>query len=108
MIKLVATLCSAMLLISCSKESATTTQNAISAGAPVLEQAALDAVLNRYKDEQLIFVIAGEFDEPLVYTGGTSFLFDQSYSPAITFTFNQDGQSLSFEQQKVAVVMKRL
>ena len=62
----------------------------------------------KIKGDQLILVIAGEFEEPLVYTGGTSFLFDQSYSPAITFTFKQDGMSLIFKQEKVEVVMQRL
>ncbi|WP_102795052.1 serine hydrolase domain-containing protein [Bowmanella denitrificans] len=62
----------------------------------------------KVKDDQLILVIGGEFEEPLLYTGGTDFLFDQSYSPAITFTFKDDGQSLIFKQEKVEVVMNRI
>ena len=62
----------------------------------------------KIKDNQLILVIAGEFEQPLIYTGGTDFLFDQSYAPAITFSFSEDGQSLMFKQEKVVVEMKRL
>ena len=62
----------------------------------------------KIKGDQLVLVIGGEFEEPLIYTGGTRFLFDQSYSPAITFTFKEDGTSLIFKQEKVEVVMNRL
>jgi hypothetical protein len=44
-------------------------------------------------------VIKGEFREDLAYKGENNFLLDQSYAPAITFSFSDNGQKMIFKQQ---------
>ena len=57
-----------------------------------------DTVFEREGDK-LILVIAGEFREVLIYKGNNTFLFDQSYAPAITFIFSEDGKKFKYEQE---------
>ena len=58
-----------------------------------------DAVFEREGDK-LIHVIAGEYRSELLYEGSNTFLLDQSYAPAITITFSEDGSKLKLEFSK--------
>lgn len=57
---------------------------------------------------KLINVIKGEFRAELVYKGNNSFLLDQSYAPAITFVFSEDGQQMTFKQRNSAFDYKKV
>ncbi len=57
-----------------------------------------DIVEFERSESELILVINGEFREQLAYRGNNSFLFDQSYAPAIIFTFSEDGERLVLKQ----------
>jgi D-alanyl-D-alanine carboxypeptidase len=56
------------------------------------------AVFER-KGDKLIHVINGEFRSELIFKGENDFVLDQSYAPAITFSFSDDGQRMIFKQQ---------
>ena len=47
--------------------------------------------------DKLIHVIAGEYRSELLYEGNNTFLLDQPYAPAITFTFSEDGSKLRLD-----------
>ena len=57
-----------------------------------------DQTIFKAGEGELILLVKGEFEEPLIYKGNNRFLFNQVYGESIAFTFSPDGNDVTFEQ----------